>query len=306
MSLASVPGPITWSRALTGWQLDPLVCALTVLAALLYLQGARRLAQRGRHWPVGRTAAFLAGLAVAFVALDSVLERYDDVLFSAHALQHLLLGMLAPPLLALGAPVTLALQASSRSTQTGLLRVLRSRPVAVLTYPLVTWMLFSGTLVALYFTPLLELSLRHPWVHVVVHLHFLFVGVLFFWTAVGLDPLRWRIPLPGRALYAFTAVPFHAFVGVAILSSTSLLAGGYYAEVHRSWGSSPLADQHTAGGILWAGGDLLGVAVLLVIVVRWLLHEQAVQERSDRAESGYSTPFEPLEKAGALADGSTE
>ena len=178
----------------------------------------------------------------------SGLAAYDRVLFSMHVVQHVLLGMAAPILLVLGRPVTLALQASSRPTQARLLAVMHSRPVRAVTNPVVAWALFAGTLVALYFTGLYELSLRNGWVHAGLHLHFVLVGVLFLAFVVGLDPIPGAMSYGARALFVFVFVPFHAFLGVALLGSDRVIGGDWYRDVERSWGASPLVDQRTGAG----------------------------------------------------------
>jgi putative copper resistance protein D len=271
--------------------LDPLAIAGVLVAAVLYLRGVDALTRRGHHWRTGRTVSYLGGLACVLVALCSALDRYEDVLFSAHAFQHVLLGMVAPPLIVLGRPVTLALQASSRPTQRRILRVMHSAPVRVITYPLVVWLIFSATLFALYFTPLFELSLRHTWVHVLVHVHFLLAGVLFAAVALGVEPMPRTLPYAGRALFAFSTVPVHACIGLALVTGDALLARGFYGHVHRAWGSGALADQHAAGGILWAAGDLFGVVLMLIVVAQWLRHEQVLARRIDRRLG--ATPAKP-------------
>ena len=262
---------------------DPGLALLLAIGAALYVIGVRRLAARGRRWPPARSLAFGAGLAVLAVASQSGLGRYDTVLFSLHVLQHVLLGMLAPLLLVLGAPVTLALQASARPTQRTLLRVVHSRPVAVLTHPLVAWSLFAGTLFGLYFSPLFELSLRNDLVHAATHLHFLAVGLLFFWPAVGLDPQRRPLPHPARLLFVVLAVPFHAFLGLAVLASRANPIGAdVYGAVARTWGPTLLEDQRVGAGILWALGDLLGVVAGGVVVAQWVRADERRQAREDR------------------------
>ncbi|CAN5544725.1 hypothetical protein BH20ACT2_BH20ACT2_05550 [soil metagenome] len=263
-----------WLTALT-----PVVVA----AAVLYAGGVRRLARRGRRWSPWRVVAFVAGLAMVVVATQSGLARYDTVLFSAHMAQHTLLGMVAPFLLALGAPVTLAVQASGRATTTALLRIVHSAPVAAVSHPVVAWVLFGGTLFGLYFSPLFELSLRNDLVHEAMHLHFLVVGALFCWSAVGIDPVHWRLPHGTRALYVLLAVPFHAFLGIAIVSATAPLADGFYADVTRTWGPDVLADQRIAGGFLWAVGDLFGLVAGAVVVGRWMRADEREAARADRA-----------------------
>lgn len=274
--------PISIGRVLTWWTFDALTTALVVIAAAAYLVGVRRLARRGRTWRPVRTISFLAGLGVLVFATQSGLARYEDVLFSTHVLQHLLLAMAAPILLALGAPVTLALQASRRHTQVFLLRLLHAAPVRVVTHPLFAWAVFGGTLFLLYFTDLYELTLRNDVVHAWLHIHFVVSGALFFWVLVGLDPSGWRIPYWARVLLVLLAVPFHAFLGVAILSSDQVLAADWYAEVGRTWGAPALDDQRTGGALLWVVGDLLGLVAGGVVVTQWVRHELRLATRVDR------------------------
>ena len=187
VAIAAPPAP-SWNVLVTGWSLD-VSFPFVVAAAALYVIGVRRLHVRGRCWPGGRSAAFLSGLAVVLVATDSGVAGYDRTLFSLHIVQHILLGMVAPLLLVLGAPVTLALQASSRPSQRRILRVLRSTPVRGLTHPLTAWLLFGTSIVTLYFTSLYELSLRNGWFHVATHGYFVLAGCLFLAHVVGLDPI---------------------------------------------------------------------------------------------------------------------
>jgi putative membrane protein len=252
------------------------------VAGVAYALGVRRLAQRGRAWPRGRSLAFAAGLVVIVLATQSGLAAYDDILFSLHVVQHLAIGMLAPLLLVSGAPVTLALQAGSRSSQRRLLRVLHSRPVALVTHPVTVWLLFGGTLAALYFTGLYELSLRNDWVHAATHIHFVVVGCLFMAHVVGIDPIAGALGYGARLLFVLVALPFHAFIGVAILGSDRVLAADWYQEIDRSWGASPLADQRTGAGLLWVAGELFGLVAALIIVRRWMGQEERAAARHDR------------------------
>lgn len=277
----------------------PAVALAVALAAGLYVLGVRRLGAKGRRWPTGRSSAAGGALALIVFATQTGVDRYSTTLFTAHMVQHVLLGMVAPLLLALAAPVTLALQASGRSTQTTLLALLRSRPVAVLTHPVTGWALFGGTLLALYNTALFELSLRHEVVHVAVHAHLVVVGALFLWPLVGADPVRWRLPHGARLLAVLLAVPFHAFVGLAMLGADRPLADGFYAEAARDWGPSVIEDQRAAAGILWASGDLLGLVVAAVVFVSWVAADERAATRADRlldAATAGDTPGREVER----------
>ncbi len=252
--------------------MDPGLLLLVAGAAVAYAAGVRRLRRRGRRWPAGRSAAFAAGLVAVAVAGTGATGD-DTSSFTAHALEHALLAMVAPLLLALGGPVTLALQASERPTQVGLLRLVHSRPAALLSSPVVAWVLFGGSTVVLYTTPLLEASLRSGLLHAAVHLHLLLVGCLFCWTVVGVDPLPRRLPHGARLAAVLLALPFHAVVGLALVSAGSLLAPDFYGD---------LGAQHAGGAVLWATGELFGVAAAGIVLAQWMGADEREAARRDR------------------------
>jgi putative copper resistance protein D len=241
---------------------------VAVVLGALYAYGVRRLRRRGRSWSPARWIPFAAG--VITLAAAGMLPESS---FTWHMTQHVLIGMAAPILLALGAPIMLALQASNRTTTTALLRVLHSRVAKTLAHPVVGWLLFGGTLVAFYLSPLFELSLEHPWLHALVHVHFLVVGSLFLWPLVGVDVTPRPLPYGGRLLAVLVAVPFHAFLGMALLSTTKPLAPTVYPS---------LDDQHTAAGILWASGELLTLVVAAIVFAQWWAADQREAVRLDR------------------------
>jgi len=242
--------------------------AAAIAIGALYVIGVRRLARRGRRWSPARSIPFAAGVIVLAVA--TVLPESS---FSWHMTQHVSLGMVAPILLALGAPITLALQASSRPTTTTLLRTLRSRVATTLAHPVVGWALFGGTLVAFYLSPLFEASLQRSWLHALVHVHFLLIGCLFLWPLVGIDVTPRPLPYGVRLLAVLVAIPFHAFLGLALLSTTTPLAPRVYPS---------LGDQHAAAGILWASGELLTLVIAAIVFAQWWAAEQRESVRLDR------------------------
>jgi cytochrome c oxidase assembly factor CtaG len=192
------------------------------------------------------------------------------------------LSMVVPIFLALGAPVTLALRTLPRHPRRLLVTALHSRIAKVLTFPLVAMAVFVANPFVLYFTGLYEATLRSAVLHDLNHLHFVLVGCLWFWPLLGLDPMPVRPPYPLRMLAVFATLPFHAFLGVAIMSMTDVIAGDWYASLDRQWGPSAIADQQSAGGILWASGDLIGLLVLGVLFVQWAKAAEREAEREDR------------------------
>jgi cytochrome c oxidase assembly factor CtaG len=279
----TVPPPFSPGELFTQLRLGSLVSVFLLIAAALYLYGVHRLRLRGHHWPVGRTVAFLAGGlgSVAAVTVTGV-EAYDDVLLSMHMVQHMVLAMVAPIFLALGAPVTLALRTLPKDRRRMLLTVLHSRIVKVFTFPLVAFGIFVANPFILYFTGLYQQTLEHDWLHQLTHVHFIVTGCLFFWPLLGLDPLPNRWPYPGRALLMLLSVPFHTVLGLTIMQSKTLLAGDYYPSLHLAW-SDPHNDQVVAGGILWAGGELISVTMLGILIVQWVRQSEREAVRIDRA-----------------------
>jgi putative membrane protein len=275
--------PFTPAEIFTQIHLTSLVALLLLVSAALYGYGVYRLRRRGDHWPPGRTVAFVVGGlgSIAAVTVTGI-EAYDDTLLSVHMVQHMVLAMVGPIFLALGAPVTLALRTMRKGPRRKLLAFLQSRPVHVLTFPLVAFGLFVANPFALYFTGLYKVTLENDWLHELTHIHFIVTGCLFFWPLLGLDPLPNRWPYPARALLMVLSVPFHTVLGLTIMQDKTLLAGDYYPSLHLAW-SNPWNDQVTAGGILWAGGELVSVTMLGILVIQWMRQSEREARRIDRA-----------------------
>jgi putative membrane protein len=275
--------PFTPAAIFTQLHLTSLVALFLLVAAAFYGYGIYRLRLRGDHWPPGRTVAFVAGGLGSIAAVTvSGIEAYDDTLLSVHMVQHMVLSMVGPIFLALGAPVTLALRTMPGPARKKLLAVLHSRVVGVLTFPLVAFGIFVANPFVLYFTGLYRQTLLHPWLHEWTHVHFIVTGCLFFWPLLGLDPLPNRWPYPGRALLMTLSVPFHTVLGLTIMQSKTLLAGDYYPNLHLSW-VDPWNDQVTAGGILWAGGEIVSVTMLGILIMQWIKQSEREAKRIDRA-----------------------
>ncbi|MFG1608284.1 cytochrome c oxidase assembly protein [Actinoplanes sp. NPDC049265] len=278
----TLPPPFTVGAIFTQVHLASLIALFLLIAAALYLYGVWRLRQRGDAWPAGRTVAFLLGGlgSIAAVTVSGV-EAYDTTLLSVHMVQHMVLSMVGPIFLALGAPVTLFLRTATARPRKTLLAVLHSRPAAVITFPLVAFGLFVANPFVLYFTGLYRATLEHAWLHELVHMHFILTGCLFFWPLLGLDPLPNRWPYPGRALLMVLSVPFHTVLGLTIMQSTTLLGGDWYPNLALTW-ADPKNDQVVAGGILWAGGEVVSVTMLGILVLQWIKQSEREARRIDR------------------------
>jgi putative copper resistance protein D len=277
----------TLGRVFTETSLEPVPFILTVWIAGLYLLGVVVLQRRGDHWPLGRTCSFVVvGMGLFWWATASGLAAYDTTLLSVHMVQHMVLSMLVPLALALGAPVTLALRTLSSRPRRWLLVCLHSRVARVLSFPPLTFTLYVLSPWALYFTGWYDASLSSTYVHEAMHVHLVLVGCLFFWPLVGIDPVPGRVAYPFRVLLVVLTLPFHAFLGVTIMGQEQLIGGSWYPSLHQgpmgSWLPAPIDDQHTAGGILWGAGDLIGLVIFVVLFVQWVRSSMREAAREDR------------------------
>jgi putative copper resistance protein D len=275
-------GPPELPGVLLAWSLDPLPLAGVALAAAAYLLMERRVTRRHpRNPPPGwRRWAFLSGLLAIVLALCSPIERYEGQLFSVHMVQHMLLELIAAPLLLLGAPATLVLRAAAASVRRPLLSVLHSRVLAVLTFPLLTWLLFAAVNWGWHFSTLYDQALENDALHYLQHATFLGAGLLFWWPVIAADPGRWRLAHPVRLFYLFLAMPQNSFLGVALMSAPAVLYPHYLSNL-RDWGPAPLADQNLGGIVMWVFGDLVFLAGMAAVVAAWVRHEDRRTARLD-------------------------
>jgi cytochrome c oxidase assembly factor CtaG len=259
---------------LTRWQMSAfplLVIVLLVTAGVWYLRADWALAARGRRWKTKRTLSFFAGLIVVDLALQSPIATMTGTYFQAHIVQHLLLMAIAPPLLAMGAPSTLYLQTTSRRHKARWLAILRSRPFAVLTHPVLVSFLYFGVMFIFFLSSLINVAMTHMWLMDIINLVFLFGGMLAWWPMVGIDPIiHWKLGFGARMSFVLIGSAIDAFLGVAILNLSYPVASMY-----------SLSSTHAGGGLLWAGTDLLAIVAFAPIYIQWMRSEERAGKRSD-------------------------
>lgn len=261
----------------------------SLLVLFLYGWGVVRLRRRGDAWPVGRTVFFALGVLTVMLVTCTGLNDYGMVMFSVHMVQHMVISMLSPILLLLGAPVTLALRAlpvagrgRGKGPREWLLALLHSRYMRVITHPAFTIPMFIASLYALYFTPLFDLLMASRPGHIFMMVHFLAVGLTFFWPIMGVDPGPHRPGYVMRMLELFAGMPFHAFFGIALMMATQPMVDTFL-DPPASLGVDPLSDQNAAGGIAWAFSEIPSVVVLVALLYQWYRSEERVARRQDRA-----------------------
>ena len=304
--LAHGQAPVEPSPAILieGWTFAVDVWLPVILAALAYWQ-ARSIVDR-RHpanpVPRWRMWSWMAGLGVIVLALASPIEFYDTTLFSVHMIQHLLLTMIAAPLLVLAAPITLLLRVSSpEARRKWILPVLHSRVVSVISHPLVAWTLFALTMWITHFSPLFDAALDDFALHRLEHALYQGTALLFWWPVIGADPSPHRLAFPARILYLALGMPLSSFLGLVIFSARTPLYD-HYLTLERDWGWSVMEDQAWAGGIMWAGGDAVFVAALILTVAAWLRHEERENKREDARLARQRTAREKAAAGAATGD----
>jgi putative membrane protein len=260
MAAVTAPPEPSWPALLARWAVEPPVVVGLVAAAVVYQLGRQRLGPEDPSKP----RLYLGGLAVAGVALLSPLAIYAEALLSVHMAQHLLLVLVAAPMLVGARPGEALLAGLPARVANGLRAVGRSGPVRALTSPLVAWTVFAATGWAVHFTGIFDLAIRNQHVHAAEHLLFLGSGVLFWVPVAGSQAMSH----PLRLVYLALAMPQNTFLALAIFSAGRPLYRAY-GELGRTWGPSLVDDQRQGGGVMWIVGDLTLLVAVLAVTARW-------------------------------------
>jgi len=283
------PPKPTLSRILLSYEPDALIIGILITMVALYVKGVMVLTKRGDKWPVGRTVSFAIGIAVIDFATSGGLGLYAHFSFSYHMMAHMLLGMIAPIFLVLGAPMTLALRtlpqgrtSTERGVRGSLLAALHSKLGVFYTNPIVALLIFDGSLFGLYFTNLFADLMQSHIGHLIMTLHFLAAGFLFFFVIIGIDPNPRRIPHLVQMVVLFAAMSIHAFFSVALMSTTTLIDKGYFASLRTPWLTDLLADQKLGGAIGWSMGEIPILIALVATFINWLRDDTREAKRIDR------------------------
>ncbi len=285
-----LPAELVPSSYFTEWKFDLAWTLVCVFGVLMYLAGVWRLHRRGDKWPIGRTIAWVTGLALLFCTTNGALNAYEQYLFSVHMLGHMMLTMLIPLVLVLGAPVTLALRAvqkrddGSWGGREWILWMVQTPYSKFITHPAVAAVIFAGSLWVFYFTPIARWAAEEHVGHQWMIIHFLISGYLFSLSMIGVDPVPYRFPYPLRIVTLFATMASHAFFGVTIMTGNGLLLADWYGAMGRTWGATPLEDQNMGGGIAWGIGELPTLALALIVAIQWSRSDEKEQKRKDRAE----------------------
>lgn len=278
----------TFAVLATNWRLNLLFAVLSAAAVTVYLLAYLRVRARGIAWPTNRLVSWILGWVVVVVATSSGFGKYSGADFGVHMIVHMALNMLAPLLLVMGGFVTLLLRASTPSGPAGraglhewIVAALGSPALRVLFNPLLVFALFITSYYGLYFTGLFGEAMRFHWAHQAMNLHFLGVGYLYYSLVIGVDRPPRPLPYLGRLGFVFAAMPFHAFFGIILMTSTVIYAQDFYDNLWLPWADLP-ASQYAGGGIAWAGGELPLIIVIIALSIQWSRQDERESIRTDR------------------------
>lgn len=306
----SMPQPPTLSRVFFEYEANGLILGLLVFATALYIRGVVALSRRGDKWPVGRTISFAIGISLLDYATSGGLGLYAHFSFQYHMIAHMVLGMIAPIAIILSAPITLALRTlpigrdkEERGIRGLLINFLHSKPTSIWTHPLVALAIFDGSLFALYFTPLFGNLMTGHFGHLIMDLHFIAAGLLFFHVIVGIDPNPRKVHHLVRVVILLAAMSIHAFFSIALMSANDLIDGGYYQLLDRPWSTDLLSDQKVGAAIGWAMGEIPIVAALIATFIQWMRSDAREAKRADKRSATDLAEYNAyLEKLAARED----
>lgn len=306
----SMPQPPTLSRVFFEYEANGLMLGLLVFATALYIRGVVALSRRGDKWPVGRTISFAIGISLLDYATSGGLGLYAHFSFQYHMIAHMVLSMIAPIAIILSAPITLALRTlpigrdkEERGIRGLLINFLHSKPTSIWTHPLVALAIFDGSLFALYFTPLFGNLMTGHFGHLIMDLHFIAAGLLFFHVIVGIDPNPRKVHHLVRVVILLAAMSIHAFFSIALMSANDLIDGGYYQLLDRPWSTDLLSDQKVGAAIGWAMGEIPIVAALIATFIQWMRSDAREAKRADKRSATDLAEYNAyLEKLAARED----
>ncbi len=285
----SMPEAPTLSRVLFEYEANGLILGLLIFATALYIRGVVALARRGDKWPVGRTISFAIGISLLDYSTSGGVGLYAHFSFQYHMIAHMILSMIAPIAIVLSAPITLALRTlpigrekGERGLRGALVAALISRATGIWTHPVVALAIFDGSLFALYFTPLFGELMSGHFGHMIMDLHFIAAGLLFFHVIVGIDPNPRKVHHLVRVVMLLAAMSIHAFFSVALMSANILIDGGYYQLLERPWATDLLSDQKSGAAIGWAMGEIPIVIALIATFIQWVRSDAREAKRADR------------------------
>lgn len=279
-----------WYNYFLEWRFDPLWVVVAVGASVLYIAGYRELKKRGGQWPLWRVLSWVAGMAMLVYVTCGGPMVYGRVLFSGHMIQHMLIVMLVPIPMVVGAPITLLMRAirprqdGSRGVREWVLILVHSKYIRFWANPIVASINFAGSLIVFYYSGIMWYALKYHLGHELMIIHFLLAGYLFAQAMIGVDPGVKRFPYAVRFVVLLVTMTFHAFFGISIMMTDVLIENDWYGNIGQTWRSA-IDDQQLGGGIAWGIGEFPTLILAFTAAVQWSKASDREAKRKDRAEA---------------------
>lgn len=289
LSFEPLPPAPTWGNYFTQWLWDPLWVVIAVGTSYLYIRGFISVRKKGGDWPVSRVIWWLTGMVLLIYVTCGGPVVYGRVLFSGHMIQHMLLVMVVPLPMVLGAPITLLMRAAharqdgSRGLREWILLLIHSRYLQFWSHPIVASINFAGSLVIFYWGGLMWPALKTHIGHEVMITHFLIAGYLFASALIGVDPGAHRYPPAISFIILLITMVYHAFFGISIMSATTLIEGDWFGNIGQEW-ISAIDDQQRGGSIAWGIGEFPTLFMAIMTGVQWARQSEREAKRTDRSE----------------------
>ncbi|MCI4012295.1 cytochrome c oxidase assembly protein [Brevibacterium sp. ZH18] len=284
------PAP-SLSHYFTEWSLDPLWIAVAVGLSVAYIAGYVNLRRRGDSWPVMRLICWLLGMIFLVYVTSGGARVYGEIQFSGHMIQHMLLIMVVPLPMVLGAPITLLMRGTkartdgSRGIREWVLWLVHTPYMRFFANPIFASVNFAGSLVIFYYSGIMKYALEWHLGHELMIIHFLGAGYLFAQALIGIDPGVKRPAYPMRLLMLLITMAFHAFFGISIMSSEVLIEGDWFGNIGADWGYSAIEDQQLGGGIAWGIGEFPTLFIAIMVAMQWSKSSDREAKRIDRSEA---------------------
>ena len=281
------PAP-TFTSVAFGWHPDWVWLTAALLAMALYATGFLLLRRRGDTWPVGRLVTWTLGWLVVIWSTSAGVAWYAPVSFTLHMVSHMVLAMLAPVLLVLGGPITLALRVippatgGQRGPREWITWALHSPVTRFVTHPLYVLFIYTVGLYGLYYTSLYSSLMSSHLGHFAMQVHFLAAGYLFYWVVIGVDAGPRRLEYPAKLILLMASLVIHSFFAVPMMMTETPMVADWYALVTPPWLTDVLQDTRNAGAIAWGFGEIPTLVVAVVLGIQWARSDDREARRSDR------------------------
>ncbi|QAU51810.1 cytochrome c oxidase assembly protein [Corynebacterium pelargi] len=294
--------PPTFWGVWTVWRFDIMFSTLGLIMAGAYIYGLLKLKAQNKQWKWQRSFWFLLGSLGLAVAMSSGVGLYMPAMFSMHMVTHMVLSMVIPVFLVLGAPITLALEVLTPGSEEEpgprewLEAFIHSKTMRVLMHPAFNTIQFITIFYLLYITPLYELMVSEHAGHLSMNWLFLLSGYLYYWEMISPDPRPVRNSVLSRLGWLVFSMPFHLYFGVYLMQLSTVLAGDFYQSLNLPWQMDLMQDQNVGGGIAWASGAFPLLVVFGALFLEWLRedrreeqsYEQHVQEDGEDELDAYN------------------